>query len=223
MNKCLLGGGYRLMIMSLGLWVMLVGCQAAPIILPQVDESVIFEEQFIVGQTGPWLLETDNLGQTAVVDNAMLIRVNEPYTVQYSTLSDPSFDDFILDVDVMQLSGSLESSYGVLFRVQDTRHFYRFSITSKGFYVVERHTELAGWERLTGGWESNPNINRGLRVLNKLRIAATGNLMLFSVNGKLLTQIDDPSFNEGQIALSAGTFAEGDLEVTFDNVVVRKP
>ena len=54
----------------------------------------------------------------------MCIR-DRPNTIQYTTLTDRAFSDFVLEVDAWQRGGAPESSYGVLFRIQEDGRFYR--------------------------------------------------------------------------------------------------
>jgi hypothetical protein len=184
---------------------------------------VIFADAFVAGQTGEWLVEGDDAGRTAVLNEQLIINIEEPNLLQYTTLSEPIFADFVLEVDVTQLAGDLESSYGLLFRMQNPGQFYRFDITGSGMYVMERHNGDGTWTRFLDDWADSAAIKQGLTVSNRLKVVAQGPLLSFYVNDQLLQQVNDGSFAAGQIALDAGTFGRGGLEVAFDNLVVRNP
>jgi hypothetical protein len=179
-----------------------------------------FQEEFIPGETGNWVFESDDLGSTAIVNEQLVISVNSPNTIQFSALTDPSFTDFLLEVDAWQRSGSSESSYGVLFRMQDNQQFYRFEVTGTGLYMIERHNADGTWTRLIPEWAPTAALNKGLNVPNRLKIIATGPEMAFYVNDILLTQINDDRYTGGIIGLDAGTFSGGAVQVSFDSLSV---
>ena len=185
-----------------------------------VSGSLLFEEQFVAEQVGDWFTEQDNIGQSYIEDEQMILAISVPHIAQYTALQTPLVDDFMLEVDVTQQAGTLNSSYGVLFRLDDG--FYRFDITGNGLYVVEKRLENQ-WQRLTDGWVDSPFIVRGLNQTNRLGVSAVGEQLIFFINGQQVAAYRDDSYQRGQIALDAGTFAQGGLVVAFDNLVVRYP
>jgi hypothetical protein len=185
------------------------------------DATVLFEDEFVVGQSGNWITEGDVVGKTAVIDERLLIQIDQPNTMQFATLEDPLFTDFDLTVDARLLAGDVESSYGILFRMQDLQQFYRFEVTGTGLYVIERRNVDGTWLRLVQDWTETPALNQGLAVTNQLRVSAYGAVLTFYAIGTLLQQVQDAHFKAGAIALDAGTFGQGGLQVAFDNVVVR--
>ncbi len=212
----------RLFLLSAFSFLMfLAACGNDRVVLEGPD--VVFADAFVAGQTGEWLVEGDDAGRTAVLNEQLIISIEEPNLVQYTTLTEPIFADFALEVDVTQLAGDLESSYGLLFRMQNPGQFYRFDITGSGLYVMERHNGDGTWTRFLDDWVESAAIKQGLTVTNRLKVVAQGPLLSFYVNDQLLQQVNDGSFAAGQIALDAGTFGRGGLEVAFDNLVVRNP
>lgn len=185
--------------------------------------DVIFFDEFKAGETGKWQVEGDAAGRSAVTNERFQIEVEEPNLLQYATLTEPLFADFVLEVDVTQLSGDLESSYGVLFRMQGADQFYRFDITSNGLYVMERRNPDGTWTRFLDDWTESEAIKQGLATTNRLKVQAQGSILSFYVNDQLLQQVNDASYASGNIALDAGTFGHPGLHVAFDNLVVRKP
>lgn len=211
-----------------GLVMLLAACGGRPL-LPGAtgsdsgidpDTSGTLREEFIPGRTGNWLLEQDAVGSTAVVNEQLVITVDAPHTMQYATLTDRTFNDFVLEVDAWQRAGAPESSYGVLFRVGEDGQFYRFDITGNGLYMVERRAVDGTWTRLVREWTPTAAINQGLNVANRLKVIANGADLTFYVNGILLTQLSDTSLSDGYIALDAGSFAGTALQVSFDNLIV---
>ncbi len=186
--------------------------------------EALFSDSFAIGQTGEWLVESDAAGSTAIADEKLVISLNTANTIQYASLQDPTFDDLILEVDATLLAGSPAGSYGVLFRVQEGGGFYRYNVTGEGRYVLERHDGRGGWQRLTDGWEETAAVHQGVGSTNRLKVVVGGPNILLFVNDEPLGQFTDAGgYAGGRIAVNAGTFANPDLQVAFDNVVVREP
>lgn len=205
---------------------LLTACNARPI-LPATGQSGnsgqsnVYQDSFVPGQTGNWLFEQDDSASTGIANEQLVITITAPDTIQYVTLGDQTFNDFALEVDAWQRSGPVQSSYGVLFRVAGDQ-FYRFDITGNGMYIVERHEADGKWTRLVPDWTPTPAINQGLNVANRLKIIASGDNLTFYVNDILLVQVIDPVLDDGTIALDAGSFGGGDLQVSFDNLLITR-
>lgn len=195
-----------------------VGPSSLPLGVAAGDGS--FQDAFIPGQTGKWLLENDELGSTEINSEQLVVTVKPPNTMQYAALEEPAFSDFVLEVDARQRAGKPEASYGVLFRMVDGSQFYRFEITGNGSYIIERRDANGSWTRLIPEWKTSPAINQGLNVANRLKVIANGPELTFYVNDILLEQITDSAYSSGRIALDAGTFGGGDLQVSFDDLAV---
>lgn len=202
--------------------MLLVGCS----VLSEdtvLSGSTLFEDQFVVGQTGNWRTETDSGGQALVIDEALVLQINAPNIVQYTTLQEPSFGDFILEFEGTLLEGSKNSTYGVLLRMVSDDQFYRFSMTGNGVFVIEKHAPGGAVERLTDNWEEASAILQGVNQPNKVRIEAIGPQIDFYVNSQLVRTVIDPDYADGRIAFSTGTFNTGGTRVAFDNVLVQQP
>jgi hypothetical protein len=185
--------------------------------------DVIYSDGFVPGEMGNWIMEGDNAGQTAVINEQLVIDLADNNIMQFSTLPDITFDNFILQVDARLLQGDLGSSYGVLFRMQDTSHFYRFEITGDGLYMVERRDGEQGWTRFVDRWTESTVIKQGLGSVNRLRVEALGQTISLYVNDEPLYQFTDTAYSSGTIALDAGTFVQPAAQVAFDNLVVLRP
>lgn len=210
---------------SLLLLLLLAGCGGRPLLGGErgagtPTAGADFHDAFAPGQTGKWLLEQDEAGSTAIVNEQMVITIATPNTIQYATLADRVFSDFNLEVDAVQHSGPPDSSYGVIFRMQDGQQFYRFDVTGSGLFMVERHDGDGTWTRLVPDWVPTTAINQGINVPNRLKVLAVGSSLAFYVNDVLLVQVDDPAYSGGTIGLDAGTFGGGNLQVSFDNLSI---
>jgi hypothetical protein len=204
----------------------LAGCETdstPPPLAVQQDNEFRFVENFTVGTTGDWQTEADDFGMTAVLNERMIIEISSANTVQYTTLQEQVFSDFNLEVEVTQLAGHPESSFGILFRLQGPGQFYRFDITGNGRYTVERHNVDGTWTRFVEDWPLSPAIQQGFNVTNRLQVSAVGSEITVYANGEALFQFSDAAYSEGNIALAGGTFGQAGLSVAFDNLVVNLP
>lgn len=188
-----------------------------------VGANVLFRDQFVPGEMGPWILEGDALGRASVVNDQLLLDLNAANIMQFATLPEPMFTDFVLEVDARPLKGDPANSYGVLFRMQDTARFYRFELTGSGAYIFERRNGDGTWTRFVDDWTAHPAIKPGPNAVNRIRIEAVGPLLTAYVNDTLVQQVTDATYAAGQIALDAGTFGDPTMQVTFDNVLVTEP
>ena len=200
----------------------LAACNGSGESVPQADDA-IFADQFISGETGKWLVEGDDVGQTAVIDQKLIISIDQPNTMQYTALQEPLLDNFSLEVDAQQIAGNPESSYGVLVRMRGAGQFYRFEITGNGLYMAERHNADGTWNQYLEDWTESPAINQGLNTVNRLKVVADGPNLSFYVNDTLLHEAYDNGVGlEAAVGLDAGTFGQTGLQVAFDNLLIRQ-
>ena len=186
-------------------------------------EDVIFHDEFVLGQMADWQVEGDAQGRTTVVNEQLMVELNAPNMMQFSSLPEQSFNDFILEVDARQLAGDPGNTYGVLFRMQDATQFYRFELTGDGLYMVERRNADGTWTRFVDDWTESPAIAQGINALNRIRIEANGSSFAAFVNDQLVHQFTDNAYASGSIGLDAGTFTQPHTQALFDNVILRSP
>jgi hypothetical protein len=202
--------------------LLVISCSDMQVKIPGVTKAILREE-FVMGETGSWLLESDESGSTTIIPEQLLIEINKPQMVQYATLTEPIFDDFNLEVEGRILSGSPHSSYGVLFRMQNPQQFYRFEITGDGTYILERHDADGSRYLFMGDWRDAESINQGQNMINRLGVDVKGSNISLFVNGMLLEQFTDDVYSSGYIGLDAGTFDIAPVQVAFDNLLIRPP
>ena len=191
--------------------------------VPGTDPNLLFSDNFAPGEVGDWQIEGDAAGQTTLLNENLVIEIHEPNLMQFSTLTTPGFTDFVLEVDARQLQGDLQSSFGILFRMQNPNQFYRYEITGNGMYMLERHNGDGTWSRFVEDWQETAAIKQGVNQVNRLKVTAIGPNISIFVNDTLLFQAADSAYTSGTIALDAGTFTQPGLQVAFDNLKVRQP
>lgn len=186
------------------------------------DPNVLYYDDFSPSNIGQWRIEGDDLGSTGINDERITIAVKSPNTIQYTTLEEPTFSDFQLEVDAELIDGAPNSTFGILFRIQESGEFYRFELMNDGHYMIERFGGGDNWIRFVDDWTISDSILSG-GVVNRLKVIADGPNMSFYVNDVILTEVTDTSYSDGYIGLDAGTYGSNLTVASFDNLVLSNP
>lgn len=169
---------------------------------------------------GGWQAESDASAEVRCYEGVMSLLVKVPNRLAWASAG-REFSDFRLAVEATQVAGPDDNEYGVLVRMRDADHFYRFSISGDGYYLVSKY-DGGVWEVLNGDWTSSAAIHLGT-VTNLLEVVCQSATMTFLVNGVALTQVEDSSYSRGDVGLYAGSFFEPGVEIHFDNLTVTEP
>lgn len=169
---------------------------------------------------GVWQTESDSAAQVTVQDGEMRVYVAAPNQLAWA-FAGHEFSDFVLTVEATQVAGPDDNEYGVLARMEDTDHFYRFSISGDGYYMVSKY-DGETWTPLSGDWAFSDAIQTG-EATNMLQVICQGKVLTFLVNGVQLAQMEDADYTHGDVGLYAGSFFEPGVEVHFDNLRVEEP
>jgi hypothetical protein len=154
------------------------------------------------------------------VDGAYRLAVTREDYMAYSYPADGErFKDVAIEVDVRQVEGSLDSTFGLVVRHQvDEEQYYWFQISGDGYYSVEKKWQ--GEWVLLQAWEASGAINQGLDATNQIRIVCYRNRFSFYVNDTHLVDLIDSSLRAGVAGVAAGAYAEPPVVVDFDNLRV---
>ena len=138
-----------------------------------------------------WQAQSDASADAGLSDGVMRILVKWPNSFAWAS-AEREFADFHLIVDAAQVAGPDNNEYGVQVRMEDNRHFYRFSVSGDGYYRV---IKLDGEEQtiLGNDWTQAEAIQMGVAV-NRLEVICRGTTMTFCVNDELLAQVEDGSY-----------------------------
>jgi hypothetical protein len=124
--------------------------------------------------------------------------------------------DVNISVDVRQVAGLADVSYGIGFHRASKNNFYTFEIDSSGrWYFYKDENSLF---KLLSGSTTNRAIHRGLNVTNSLMVRITGSHYAFFVNGQLVGSADDSALGSGQ----AGLDGNDQIELVYTNFKVTK-
>jgi hypothetical protein len=171
--------------------------------------------------TSGWLAESDASAEVKYHDGVMCILVKTPNSLAWAS-AEREFSDFRLTVEATQVAGPDDNEYGVLVRMRDSDHFYRFSISGDGYYLVSKY-DGEEWKMLSGDdWLSSDAIHLGAAT-NLVQVVCQGATMTFFVNGVQLAKVRDGGYSRGDVGLYAGSFFEPGVEIHFDNLRVDSP
>ncbi|MBN2859136.1 MAG: hypothetical protein JXK93_02595 [Sphaerochaetaceae bacterium] len=129
----------------------------------------------------------------------------------YSWRSTP-FDDGVIEVDTQWVMGRDTHGYGLIFRLQDSGHFYFFWLAAQGYYVVGRADD--GQVSLLQKWTYSPLIVPHGK--NRIRVVMRGDVFTGYVNGTELFTVMDDAYPEGGF----GFYAQQQVHAAFDNLTV---
>ena len=93
-------------------------------------------------------------------------------------------------------------------------------ISGDGYYSIQIVVE-GDWNPLVE-WTTSGVIRQG-DATNHIRAVCDGTHLALIVNGELLAEVEDTTYTEGDIALTATTLEDEPTEVHFDNLVVYTP
>ncbi len=166
---------------------------------------------------GTWDTQSDDELSRFYEQGTYHIGVQSENTVAWGR-GDVELSDFYLEVETAHVAGPLDNEFGVLFRYVDGGNFYFFSISSDGYYRLQKLVDDE-WEVIIK-WTPSDAIETGEASVNRLGVLAQGPRIGLLVNGIVLDEVEDDTFTTGNLALAAGTFDEGGVEIAFDNLKV---
>lgn len=188
--------------------------ERSPISLPDNPGEVLFQDDFSADQ-GEW-----GIVNGITIDGGQInLRVEQPSNYVWSTIG-PNYADVDFQVDAEKLGGPDDNSFGQVFRFQDEKNFYTFEISSDGYYTVNKY-EDGVWSNLID-WTASPLINQG-QARNQISTIIQGNYYTFLINGVQVDSMTQDGPADGGVGLIASSYAEPNVDIGFDNVLVRTP
>ncbi|MFZ9857635.1 MAG: hypothetical protein ACO3F2_04790 [Roseiflexaceae bacterium] len=125
--------------------------------------------------------------------------------------------DFDLRVTTTQTRGSDEASYGWRFRQDTTDSYIMVMLNSRGYWRVVRAVD--GQFNDLSAWQFSRHINQGIDIGNELRVSAQGPDIQIWINDIAVGRVIDFAPVAGQLTLGVNTASQGDVQITFDDVV----
>jgi|GEM_PF-599365 len=183
--------------------------------------KLLYEDDFSAPGSG-WVQESLGDRELTYQDGEYHILVKKfDWAVCRWNRNEGPFTDFALEIDARLVSGSEGSSYGVIFRVQNTwsENYYRFQVSGNGYYLIG--TKTNGVWTVLQEWKRSTFINQGNNT-NHLKVVCKGSQIEVYVNEHYLTTVTDDSFlGGGYVGMIVDT-PEPNTCVAFDNLRVYR-
>lgn len=186
---------------------------------------VAFEDTF-TSNTGTWF--TGNYA-TARVDGTIRIE-NGVHHWQVTPFQDTTWwlrpsiravADFYLEAHMQRISGASDSSYGVIFRLQENGGFryYRFMVTDTGSY------EVALFDRgdITRLIPRSPVAHLQPGAINQIAVIGAGSQFTFYVNDHYVDTLTDHTLSQGQVGIIIGLIAQDAAVFETTSFILRTP
>jgi len=192
---------------------------AARVTETQASQLLVLEDDFSNPKSG-WDRGADSDAEWGYQDDEYRIVVHaKDMTVWANTHERHDLTNLVMVVEARGASGPDDNQYGVILRYVDRANSYLFTVSSDGQYSVQMLRDDK-WEDLTP-WTPSSAVRKG-QATNLLRVEARGRELRFTVNEELVATVEDATFASGGIGLVAGSFAQGEVEARFDNLLVRE-
>ncbi len=178
-----------------------------------------------------WTFDTDPVGEppqgTTVFSGNWSVRAEsdtpsapnalcqtETATFPAMTLSDAVYTDVSVSTRFKPISGSIDRAAGIIFHVQDRDNYYivranalENNVDIRKYVNGRRSTLKTGSANvLAGQWQ-------------ELRVEVSGNQIRGFLNGQLVVETSDDTFESGKV----GLWTKADSVTCFDDVEVRAP
>jgi hypothetical protein len=214
--------GRMILITAVLLFFLVAGCTGPQAVVERMPAGeVLFKDDFSDPTSG-WDRISAPTGETNYVNGAYRIWVNEPYTDLF-TNPNLDFGDVRIEVETAKANGTDDNVFGVICRSNPIGdQYYFFVISSDGYYGIGKvdgpDQALLSAEKLMPSEAIHQK-----KQTNLLRAECVGSRLTFYANGQLLVEVEDASYAQGDIGLTAGSFGEPDVDILFDNLVATKP
>jgi S1-C subfamily serine protease len=187
---------------------------AAPTAEPS---KIVFQDDFSDPKTG-WDVDDWDGGAVKYEDGEYLMTVKKAKWLVWSNLGD-EMQDLAVSVDTRIIDPTGGGDYGVICRYQDEKNFYGLEVSEDGYYSVWK-MENDEFKTISD-WAFSDQIPADRPF--KIQAVCADNHLMLGVDGNLLADVTDDSFQNGKYGLVVGTYEKGGLTVAFDNFTVYKP
>lgn len=184
-------------------------------------ETIILSDDFS-SEKNDWYVEHSDVVDTDYAPGGFSIKILQSDYMAW-TNPDMNFTDTVIEIDTEKLGGADDNEFGVFCRYQDAENFYFFTVSSDGYYGINKYVSDELISLGNDGLVPADVIRTGDGSTNHIRAVCNGTQLSLTINGELLLEVQDDSFSSGDIGLYASTYSEPDTEILFSNLVVSEP
>jgi S1-C subfamily serine protease len=186
--------------------------------------GILYFDDFSDPDSG-WLQEESEERSFRYQDDEYHVEVQAPDSSALVGLG-LSYYDAIITVDARLGAHTGDSGYGILCRRQDDNNYYGFEISADGYFSIwKRHNNeyiyLAYWQYsslVTGSASST-----GEEEMLHLTAACVSDRLTLAVADRVLVEVQDSTFQYGDVGLFVNTYANQQVSAVFDNFNVYEP
>ncbi len=188
--------------------------------IPTPSGSVLFQDDFSLDSSG-WDRYQDATYQADYADGAYRMNVHGPNTWAWSTPR-VSLGDVRIEVDAAKAAGPDNNVFGIVCRYQDWRNYVFFLVSSDGYVGIGVRRDGANVLLSGESLQLHDAVGQG-SAANHLRADCIGEEFTLFVNGFPVAETHSAGWGQGDVGLLAGTYAEGEVVIDFDNFSVLQP
>ncbi len=185
------------------------------------NKKVLFQDDFANTDSG-WNRVRDSTGNVTDYENGGYRILNNQTISHVWANPGLKFNDVHVEVDAAKTSGPDDNYFGVICRYKDGSNFYILAISSDGYYGIVKVQN--GGLSLLGSDQMQPSeaIKQG-NAANHLSVDCKGKKLSLSVNGQLLSSVEDNTFSSGDVGLEVTTRQTAGVDVLFTQFSVTRP
>jgi hypothetical protein len=180
--------------------------------------SILLTDNF--GTDTFWLTGSSDQGTIALGQNELTLAVDLEQGYLFSFRNEPIFEDFYAEITTSTNICAGVDEYGVLFRYNGPRDFYRFSLSCDGQVRLDK--VVAGLPSSPQPWLPSPSVPRGAPSTSRLGVWVRGEEMQFFINDEFQFAVTDRVLHSGMIGIFARSAGETAVTVSFSDLIVHQ-
>jgi len=181
-----------------------------------VQDSGTFKDDFTNLTSGWKQVSTDRFECNYINGEFSLTEKRRNWADSVVNRTTTRFSDMVLEVDARHSSGSINTRYGLVFRAQDMDNYYRFLVTGKGEYLLQRVNGMFSQQLVQ---LTRSEFISSTNVVNHLQVICKGPQITLECNGHPLATVTDKSLSAGWVGLAIYA-VEPPGTAVFDNIKV---
>jgi hypothetical protein len=182
--------------------------------------EVLFQDDFSRPDSG-WDRYSDELYTANYVEDAYQLKVDGTNMFAWGR-PDLDFENVLIRVEGIRISGPVDSVYGVICRYIDRKNFHFFVISSDGYAGIGRFSE--GQKELLSHEALLPTDAIGpMDEQNLIQAACVEHDLTLWINGKVVAEATTSDLSQGDVGLIVGSYDQGGVEIQFDNFSTLMP
>ena len=185
------------------------------------DPNILFSDDFSDTSSG-WDVNSTSDGSVGYSNGTYRIAVSTTDMMLWGNPYQNFQNDVRIVVDATKSGGPDDNALGIICRYKDVDNFYLFIISSDGYagIAIYKNDEFS---MLSAEYmDTSDAIIQGA-ASNHIEATCIGSTLTLFINGTQASVATDSSFSGGDVGLFAKTFSEGNVDISFDNLVVSKP